>query len=145
MFASTAYALAPAPQGGADAGFMASISGFMPILLIIVIFYFFMIRPQQKKAKAHQEMLRSLKKGDAVITNGGMYGRIVEFQDDIAAVDLGEHTVFILRGALTVLSPNQKSPLPPLKEKMKKKKSAARADDEAALKETEDKKEDKEE
>ena len=145
MFASTAYALAPAPQGGADAGFMASISGLMPIILIIVFFYFFMIRPQQKKTKAHQEMLRNLKKGDAIITNSGMYGRIVEFQDDIAVVNLGEHNVFMLRSSLTVMSPNQRTPLPPLKEKMKKKKSAVHTGDEAALKEIEDQKEDKEE
>ena len=56
---------------------MQNISSFFPILSIGVIFYFFLIRPQQKKAKKHLEMISSLKKGDRVITQGGLVGKVV--------------------------------------------------------------------
>lgn len=128
MFSSIAYAMAPsAQQGGQEAGPMGLIGSFMPIILIIAVFYFVLIRPQQKKAKQHQEMLQSLKKGDAVVTNGGMYGRIVDFQDEMVIVDLGDQKVYMLRGALNVLPANQKSPIAPLKKD--KKKSAAAAEE----------------
>jgi preprotein translocase subunit YajC len=135
MFSSTAYAMAP-QQGAAEAGPMGILSSFMPIILIIVIFYFLLIRPQQKKAKQHQEMLRGLKKGDAVITSSGIYGRIVDFQDDIAVVDLGEQKVFMLRSALSILPSNQKSPVSLKKTDRKK---AAQAENEPE--ETEDQEE----
>jgi len=122
MFEGIAYAMAPA-QGGADAGPMAILNGFMPIIIIIAIFYFLMIRPQQKKTKQHQEMLRNLRKGDAVVTNGGIYGRIIEFQDDIAVLDLGEHQIFIMRSALTLLNPNQRAPVAQKKTKKSGKKT----------------------
>lgn len=53
----------------------------LPFVLIFVIFYFFMIRPQQKKQKGHQAMLSSLKKGDKVVTNGGMFGVVWGIDD----------------------------------------------------------------
>lgn len=121
MFSSIAYAMAPAAQQGAqDPGPMGLIGSFMPIILIIAVFYFVLIRPQQKKAKEHQAMLQNLKKGDAVITNSGIYGRIVDFQDEMVVVDLGDHKVYMLRGALNVLPANQKSPISPLKKEKKK-------------------------
>ena len=49
---------------------------FVPLILIFVIFYFFLIRPQQKKAKEHKQMVAALKRGDEVITSGGIVGRI---------------------------------------------------------------------
>jgi len=58
-------------QGGGDA-----FTSFFPLILIFVIFYFLLIRPQQKKAKQHREVLASLKRGDTVITAGGLYGKI---------------------------------------------------------------------
>ncbi len=61
-------------QPGGDGGNPLAV--FLPFLLIFVIFYFFMIRPQQKKQKKHKEMLTSLKKGDKVVTNSGMFGTI---------------------------------------------------------------------
>ena len=137
MFHSIAYAIAPpAGQGGAEAGPMAVLSGFMPIILIIAIFYFLMIRPQQKKNKQHQEMLRNLRKGDAVITNGGIYGRIIEFQDDnTVLLDLGEQKIFILRSALTMLGANQRSPVALKKKKGSKVVEVDETDDEGDEKE----------
>lgn len=55
---------------------------FVPLLLIIVVFYFLLIRPQQKQAREHREMVENLKKNDQVVTSGGLYGRIEDIQGD---------------------------------------------------------------
>ena len=55
---------------------------FIPLILIFVIFYFFLIRPQQKKLKEHKAMVASLKRGDEVITSGGLIGRIEKVHED---------------------------------------------------------------
>ena len=55
---------------------------FIPLILIFVIFYFFLIRPQQKKVKEHKSMVASLKRGDEVVTSGGVFGRIEKVHDD---------------------------------------------------------------
>lgn len=76
MFLDIAYAMAPSAgqQGGGGAG--GVLTSLLPLVLIFVIFYFLLIRPQQKKAKEHKQMLENLKKGDKVITSGGIYGVI---------------------------------------------------------------------
>jgi preprotein translocase subunit YajC len=71
FFVSTAWAMAPSPEGGGPGGALA---GFLPLIIIFVIFYFLLIRPQQKKQKDHQQMLTAIKKGDKVVTSGGIYG-----------------------------------------------------------------------
>ena len=58
------------------------IGQFIPLILIFVIFYFFLIRPQQKKAKAHKDMVAALKRGDSVITSGGIYGTVERVMDN---------------------------------------------------------------
>ena len=58
------------------------ISSFIPLILIFVIFYFFLIRPQQKKVKEHKKMVESLKRGDKVITTGGIVGNIERIIDN---------------------------------------------------------------
>ena len=55
---------------------------FIPLILIFVIFYFFLIRPQQKKVKEHKSMVASLKRGDEVVTSGGVFGKIGKVYDD---------------------------------------------------------------
>lgn len=64
------------------------ISGFIPLILIFTIFYFFIIRPQQKKIKDHQNMVNNLKKGDVVITSGGIYGKINKINDEIIDLEI---------------------------------------------------------
>lgn len=71
---SDAYAMGPAPQGGQGDPIMSLIASLLPLILIIVVFYFLLIRPQQKRAKEHRQMLENLKRGDKVITIGGLYG-----------------------------------------------------------------------
>ena len=60
----------------------------MPIILVMIIFYFLLIRPQQKRAKQHREMLAALRRGDKVVTNGGITGTIVKVVDDLDTVEV---------------------------------------------------------
>ena len=55
---------------------------FIPLILIFIIFYFFLIRPQQKKVKEHKAMVTSLKRGDEIITSGGLFGKIEKVYED---------------------------------------------------------------
>ena len=66
--------------GGGDPA--QGLLSFMPLIVIFAIFYFLLIRPQQKKQQQHKEMLNNLKRGDRVITTGGIYGTIEGFTDD---------------------------------------------------------------
>jgi len=80
--------------GGGGAGGGAPTSGivsFVPLILIFVIFYFLLIRPQQKKAKDHQNYLANLKKGDAVVTNGGLYGVITGLTDTVVTLEIADN------------------------------------------------------
>ncbi|MCP5085705.1 MAG: preprotein translocase subunit YajC [Rhodobacteraceae bacterium] len=74
MFASPAYAQA------AGGGF-GSFSGFVPLILIFAIMYFLMIRPQQKKMKEHKAMVAGLRKGDQVVTAGGLIGKVTKVKE----------------------------------------------------------------
>ena len=78
---------------------------FIPLILIFIIFYFFLIRPQQKRVKDHKTMVDSLKRGDEVITSGGIIGvvdRVME--DDRIEVIIGDNTkVQIIRSTITSL------------------------------------------
>lgn len=62
---------------------------FLPLLLVFVVFYFFMIRPQMKKQKEMTNYRNSLKKGDRVVTTGGIYGKINEVKDNFVMLDVG--------------------------------------------------------
>jgi len=62
---------------------------FLPLILVFVVFYFFMIRPQMKKQKELTNYRNSLKRGDKVITTGGIYGKIYEVKDTYATIDVG--------------------------------------------------------
>jgi len=63
---------------------------FLPFILIIVVFYFFLIRPQAKKQKDLRTYRESLKKGDKIITTGGIYGKVVDIKDNVIVIDVGE-------------------------------------------------------
>jgi preprotein translocase subunit YajC len=79
---SLAYAQA------AEGGGPGPLVQLLPLVLVFVVFYFLLIRPQQKKAKAHQEMLNNLKRNDEVITAGGLYGRVVELNERIVTLEI---------------------------------------------------------
>jgi preprotein translocase subunit YajC len=75
------------PAGGA--GQSNPLLTFLPLILVFVVFYFFMIRPQMKKQKEMSSYRSSLKKGDKIVTTGGIYGRIYEVKDNYVTVDVG--------------------------------------------------------
>ena len=85
MLISPAYAQAAAPAAGGDM-FMS----LLPLVLVFVIFYFLLIRPQQTKMKQHREMLDNLKKGDQIVTAGGIVGKIarIEQSDSSLVVEI---------------------------------------------------------
>ncbi|MCB2115530.1 MAG: preprotein translocase subunit YajC [Rhodobacteraceae bacterium] len=77
MLISPAYAQAAAAPGGAGA-----LVQFMPLILIFAIMYFLMIRPQQKKMKEHRAMVDALRRGDQVVTQGGIIGKVSKVKED---------------------------------------------------------------
>jgi preprotein translocase subunit YajC len=76
------------PSGGE--GGPSLFTSFIPILLLFVIFYFLLIRPQQKKQRQHQNMVSSLRRGDKIVTNGGVYGTVVDVKDHIVVLRIAE-------------------------------------------------------
>ena len=81
------------------------IAQFIPLILIFIIFYFFLIRPQQKRVKDHKTMVEGLKRGDDVITSGGIIGTVERvMEDDRIEVTISENTkVQIIRSTVTSL------------------------------------------
>ena len=98
---------APAGQPGGAAGILL---GVAPWLLIFVIFYILMIRPQQRRAKEHQNAIAAVKKGDDVITGGGIRGRVTKVSDDEAEVEIAQGVkVRVVKATITqVLTVNAK-------------------------------------
>ncbi len=86
MFATPAFAQAAAAPGGA-----AMLTQFVPLVLIFVIMYFLLIRPQQQKLKQHKAMVEALRRGDQVLTGGGIIGKVHKVHDDgILEVEIAE-------------------------------------------------------
>ena len=107
FFESIAFAMAQ-PQGGTGA--QNPIMAFMPLIILFAIFYFLLIRPQQKKAKEHRQMLESLRKGDVVITSGGLYGRIVDINGDELSLEVANKVVVkVNRNFISALASNRKT------------------------------------
>ena len=99
MLISNAYAQA-APAGAMD------IMSFLPIILMFAVLYFLMIRPQQKKAKEHKALLEALAKGDEVVTNSGIAGRITKVGDEFLTVEVAENVLIQMqKGAVVVVLP----------------------------------------
>ena len=84
---------------------------FVPLILIFVIFYFFLIRPQQKKVKEHKIMVSRLKRGDEVITSGGIIGRIEKIhEDDKADLLIADNIIIkIIKSTVQTLLDNSKT------------------------------------
>jgi preprotein translocase subunit YajC len=79
MFFEVAHAMGTGAEGGVSSG--GGLGALLPLVIMFVIFYFLLIRPQQKKQKAHQQLLGNLRKGDRVLTNGGLYGTVTGLTD----------------------------------------------------------------
>lgn len=90
--------------GGAPGGPGGGFASLIPLILMFVIFYFLLIRPQQKKAKEHREMISSLKKGDRIMTSGGLHGRIVALDEGSVSLEIAEKVrVKVGRGYVAAL------------------------------------------
>jgi preprotein translocase subunit YajC len=101
MFSSPAWA--QTPFGGAGGETLMQI---LPLILIFVVFYFLLIRPQQKKSKEHKEMLGKLRRGDRVVTGGGIVGTVAKVPDtgDEISVDIAENVrIKVLRGTISAV------------------------------------------
>jgi len=104
-----AYAMGTGGAGGEGA---AGFTGFIPLILMFVIFYFLLIRPQQKKTKEHRQMISNLKKGDRIVTSGGIHGRITGMDEVTLTVEIADRVrVKVARGNVSALAqtaaPNQ--------------------------------------
>jgi preprotein translocase subunit YajC len=92
---ASAFAQTAAPGAGNSAGFMGSVLPMMIIMFAII--YFLMIRPEQKKQKQRQKMMTELKKGDRILTIGGIFGTVGNVKDNTIMVKIAENTVVELR------------------------------------------------
>lgn len=80
-------------QGGKGSGSGGMAGSFIPMMVVMfIVIYFFMIRPEQKKQKQKQNMMGNLKKGDKVLTIGGVYGTVGNVKDDVVMVKISENT-----------------------------------------------------
>ncbi|MBI5121524.1 MAG: preprotein translocase subunit YajC [Rhodospirillales bacterium] len=123
MLISEAFAqTAPA----ASAGGMESLSSLFPLVLIFVLFYFLLIRPQQKKMKEHKNALSQIRRGDKVVTGGGIVGQVLKVQDGEVTVEIAENVkVKVIQDTITAIlsktepvgkSANDETPAKPAEE-----------------------------
>lgn len=85
MFVTPAFAQAAAPAAGGGA---AAFGQFVPLILVFIIMYFLILRPQQKKMSQHRAMVDALKKGDQVVTQGGILGKVTAVKDAEAEIEI---------------------------------------------------------
>ncbi|MFH0810913.1 MAG: preprotein translocase subunit YajC [Pseudomonadota bacterium] len=88
---SVAHAMGIGGGGGGQVAGGAGFTALVPLILMFVVFYFLLIRPQQKRAKEHRDVLQTLKKGDLVITQGGLYGRITGLTDQMITLEIANN------------------------------------------------------
>jgi len=114
MFLFTAVAQAMGTGGGSGGSGAGGFGALVPLVLMFVIFYFLLIRPQQKKAKQHRDLLANLKRGDSVLTSGGIYGRIAEINDNIITLEVADKVrIKVARGYIAGLAGPGQEPAPP--------------------------------
>jgi len=95
---ASAYAQDSSSQGG--------LISFLPLILIFAVFYFMLIRPQMKRAKEHKKLVAELSKGDEVVTNGGLLGKITEVSDSFVTLELADNIeIKLQRQAVTNVMP----------------------------------------
>ena len=105
MIISPAYAQAAGGAGG--------LSSLLPFLLIFVVFYFFLIRPQQKRAKEHRELVNNVKRGDKIVTSGGLLGTVsksVEGQESVEVEIAKDVKVSVMRSMIADLRDKKDAP-----------------------------------
>jgi preprotein translocase subunit YajC len=106
LSAAPAFAAAPVPAGP------SLISQLLFFLPLILIFYFLLIRPQQQRAKKHTEMVNNIKRGDTVVTSGGLIGKVNKVNDAELSVDLAENVRVRIVKAMVIEVRNKAEPVP---------------------------------
>ena len=102
MFSSILLAMGAPAQGEGAANPLLSMA---PFFLMIGVFYFILIRPQARKQKEHEQMLNELKKGDRVVTTGGLHGKIANVKEDIVVLTVADNLkVEVSKGAVSRVS-----------------------------------------
>jgi len=98
FFINNAWAVDAPPQGG--------IISMLPLLILFAVFWFFLIRPQMKQAKEHKTLIGALAKGDEIVTNGGMLGKIKEVGDNFILLEIAKEVqVKIQKNAISTVLP----------------------------------------
>ncbi|PMS23153.1 preprotein translocase subunit YajC [Trinickia dabaoshanensis] len=93
-------------QGAAGGGAESNLMSFLPLILMFAVLYFIMIRPQMKRQKEHRSMLAAMAKGDEVVTNGGMVGKITKVGEAYVGIEIAEGTeITVQKGAVTTILP----------------------------------------
>lgn len=99
FFINNAWAQETPPPGG-------GLFSLLPLIVLFAVFYFFLIRPQMKQAKEHRQLVEGLNKGDEVITNGGMLGRIKQIGDNFIVLEIASDTeVKVQRQSVSAIMP----------------------------------------
>jgi len=97
--------------GGTGTGGGGSFGAFVPLILMFAIFYFLLIRPQQKKAKMHKQMLSAVKKGDKVVSSGGLHGLVTGVSDDVVTMEIAPKIrVKVSRGSIAGILRRDETP-----------------------------------
>ena len=103
MFSTPAYAQGAAGAAGGTSGFLIQI---VPLVLLFVIFWFLIIRPQQQRLKQHRAMVDAVKKGDDVVTGGGLVGRVIKVNEQDVEIELSPTVkVKAIKSTLTSVTP----------------------------------------
>ena len=102
-----AYAMGTGGTGGGQGG---GFGAFIPLILMFAIFYFLLIRPQQRKAKQHRELIASIRKGDKVVSSGGLHGVVTGLADDVVTMEIAPKIrVKVSRGSIAGLAKREGS------------------------------------
>ena len=102
-----AYAMGTGGTGGGQGG---GFGAFIPLILMFAIFYFLLIRPQQRKAKQHRELIASIRKGDKVVSSGGLHGVVTGLADDVVTMEIEPKIrVKVSRGSIAGLAKREGS------------------------------------
>jgi preprotein translocase subunit YajC len=106
------HAYAQATGAASESSGIASFLSLAPLFLVFVVFYFLMIRPQQRRMKALQTAVSAVKKGDSVVTAGGIIGRVTKVEDSRVEVEIAPNTrVSVVKATLTeVINPTAAKP-----------------------------------
>jgi preprotein translocase subunit YajC len=108
-----AYAMGQGGGNAAAGGAAGGFASFIPLILMFVIFYFLLIRPQQKKSREHRDMIANLKKGDRIVTGGGIHGRVTGVTDQTLTVEIADKVrVKLNRGSVATVLGSGPAPAP---------------------------------